>query len=112
MKRYTVYCKLFEVEKFRGYSGSISSAKLFQWISDNALVQYVKLPCNCECFPMNYYSFLQPQNFSTLNDLQYTVVKSALYLTIVTLCGEIYSQKLCKHWWIKAAYSYVAIYKS
>ena len=35
---------------------------------------YTRLPCNHECFPVNYSSFLQSWNFFTLNDLQYMVV--------------------------------------
>ena len=35
---------------------------------------HTRQPYNCECFPVNYSSFLQLQNFSTSNDLHYTVV--------------------------------------
>ena len=36
-------------------------------------MQYTRLSCNCEFFPANYSSFLQLQNFSTSNDLLFTV---------------------------------------
>ena len=29
-------------------------------------MQYTRLPCNCESFPVNYSSFLQPQNFTSV----------------------------------------------
>ena len=64
-----VYCKSFEVDRFRDFVDQ----SVMQWIIDSALVQYIRLPCNCECFLVNYDSFLQLHNFYTSNDLQYRV---------------------------------------
>ena len=67
---HTIYC---EVEKFGGFHRLIGNCesfpvKLMVWPHDTAMQH-----CNCECFPANYSWVLQPQNFSTSNNLQYTV---------------------------------------
>ena len=66
----TVYCKSLEVENFCSFCGLIGNVKLFQRFNDNALVQYIRLPYNHKFFPVNFSSFLQPQNLSTSNNLQ------------------------------------------
>ena len=69
---WSLYSKSFKVEDIATFVDWLVNTKLFQWISDN--VQYIRLPCKRKCFPANYISFLQSQNVSTWNDLQYTVV--------------------------------------
>jgi len=53
------------------------TVNIFQWIT----VEF----CNRETFPANYSWVLQPRNFSTSNNLQYTVLFSFLHLLVWNL---------------------------
>ena len=62
------------MEKFHSFYKKIDNRKAF-------------LPFNCKDFTANYSSVLQPQNFSTSNDLQYTVLDS--HFTILQGYGHL-----------------------
>ena len=67
-----LHCKSFEVEKFHGFHRSTSNR------SETVCTigfSHTRLPSNCERCPANYSLVLQPQNFSTLNDLQYRKIQ-------------------------------------
>ena len=84
------YCILysFEVEKFCGFSGSIGNRKTFP-VKQHAIgLGYARLPSNRECFPANYSLVLQPLNFFTLNDLQYTAFESPNLIILNYLAGS------------------------
>ena len=55
----TIYCKLFEVEKFRGFHGSIDNCKTFP-VKDSMAKAcaigfgHIRLLSNCKCFPISY----------------------------------------------------------
>ena len=71
------------------FCGWIGSCIVFEWNSlCNSLWPY-KIPSNRDCFPANYSLVLKLWNFSTLNDLQYTVFLS---------CMAIYYINCCYHW--------------
>ena len=58
-----------------GFCRSIGNRKTFpvKYVACTIGFVHTRPPCNRECFPANYSLFLQPRNFCTLNDLQYTV---------------------------------------
>ena len=72
---YTIYCKSFEVEKFRGFCGSISTMKLFQW---NSLCSRL-WPCK---------TTVQPRKFSSKRKFSSATAK-LFHLQRFAICGMI-----------------------
>ena len=113
----TIYCKSFEVDKFRGFRGSIGNHEIFSSEIDCAIgLGHARLPSNHECFPANYSLVLQPWNFSTASDLQYMVyrVDNSFWLATIlhtnkfTYLGQVFEIQLinCGIWlrWMSTAY--------
>ena len=55
------------------FADRLVTAKLSNEIACAIGFGHTRLPSNRECFSVNYSLFLQPQNVSTSNDLQYMV---------------------------------------
>ena len=113
----TIYCKSFKVEKFQIYTDQLVTANFSSELVIMSL-QYIRLSCKHGCFLANYTSFLQPRNFSTLNDLQYMVCTLHIAICNVWLlhvCREIFIYVVVHAWYnwtsqMLATYSYVVHY--
>ena len=73
-KSYTINCKSFTVEKFRGLIGNRATANEIECTIGFG---YTRLTSNCESFPMITFEFCMLRNFSTSNDLQCMVLFSS-----------------------------------
>ena len=70
----TVKCKSFAVENFGGFRGLASNRESFSANFSLLLaIRCFELLYNRESFPANNNKIMQPWNFSTANDLHYTV---------------------------------------
>ena len=62
------------MENFRGFHGLASNREGFSANFFFLIVRCFELLYNRESFPANNKKIMQPQNFSTTNDLHYTYV--------------------------------------
>ena len=69
---YTVKCKLFMVENFRAFHGLASNCKSFP-ANFFFIIRCFELLYNHKSFPANNKKIMQLRNFSTANNLHYTV---------------------------------------
>ena len=66
----TLYCISFKVENVRGFRGQASYRESFIKLINKVLHERH----NRKSFPANFNKMLQPQKFSTANDLHYMVL--------------------------------------
>ena len=78
------------------FTNQLVTEKLYSEIACAIDFGHTSLPSNCKCFSVNYGLALQPQNFSTSNNLQYMVslciylIESIIYINNIMDLLDLY----------------------